>query len=154
MQLDGQFAQCPAAVECPEFYIMNPSIGLLQNLFDLRVISLFVVHSTSYTCMKQFCTIIALIIFICAKCEQFLIWAIWCKCTYDQSKFLVTYISNEKPMCSFAPNVFNMHINLFHMHNICVAHNAYQPCMLKTLHATMLVTNVSYIMVRTSSFFY
>jgi hypothetical protein len=71
-----------------------------------------------------------------------------------RAKFLVTHISNEKPMCSFALNVFNMHINLFHMHNICVAHNAYQPSMLKTLHATMLVTNVSYIMVRTSSFFY
>ena len=46
MQLDGQFARCPAAVECPEFYIMNLSIGLFQNLFYIRVISLLVVHST------------------------------------------------------------------------------------------------------------
>ena len=117
MQLDGQFARCPAAVECPEFYIMNLSIGLLQNLFYIRVISLFVVHSTSGTCMKQFCTIIALIIFICAKCEQF-----DANAHMTRAKLLVTHISNEKPMCSIAPNVFNMHINLFHMHNICVAH--------------------------------
>jgi hypothetical protein len=53
------------------------NFALLQNLFYIRVISLFVVHSTSGTCMKQFCTIIALIIFICANVSNLMQMHIW-----------------------------------------------------------------------------